>query len=102
MASSGAGGCPRRKWGGVSFLRLGGLHSARASIGDLLCPTSSFWIQTGFTDDVVSGPVQDRLISGAGPETDFCLFLEALCCFWLEEVYTKAAPTDAVIQGSFQ
>lgn len=47
----------------------------------------------GVTDHVVTGPVEEQLIKSVGPDT---LFLAALCCFWLEEVYTKAAPAELV------
>lgn len=63
-----------------------------------ICSVQPLPSQTGFTDDGVTGPVKGQLINCAGPDSDFCLFLAALCCFWLEEVYTKAAPTDVVIQ----
>lgn len=47
----------------------------------------------GFTDHVVTGPVEGRLIKSVD-QTHAGLFLAALCCFWLEEVYTEAAPAE--------
>ena len=93
----------------VSAGSEGSARSPASVLCKVVAPNSLFFLfffsfldWTGFTDYVVTGPVKDQLINGAGPDTYFWLFLEALCCFGFEEVYTKAARSNTVVQGSFR